>query len=424
MRLTDIEINELKEDKKAGRVQITMTALTIHKRGEWNRRGMTWLRENVERNMESIIGAPFVVCFLDDSQTLPSGHGTLTYSENGECEFEDSDTVGTILNAWIEEVEIEGDKREKLVCTGSLYKQRYPRFVEWLQEEVKHDCRVKGSIEVNGKGDSKEIIYEHGNGHNPDGTWEMGRVPVIFDFTGLCILLPDVVREADPGSEVIELNSDDTKYNENLDENINKEETPTMAEINNTDSIVELNDRILNQANEINELKSQLDAKNVELNEYKKELEDCKAELNSSKEKEVELNELLVEANKSVEANKAEIAELNSELEPLREMKTKIDSEKAQAEVNAYFETIKKENGFSEAELNSLKEDYVDKCDLAGLKAKETEICVARFKEMKKADKVVVEVNSTETDDNLFFSTKVEIVETNAANDDGSDLFK
>ena len=195
-----------------------------------------------------------------------------------------------------------------------------------------------------------------------------------------------------------------------------------MADINNTDSIVELNDRILNQANEINELKSQIDAKEVELTECKKELEDCKAELNSSKEKEAELNELLVEANKSVEANKTEIAELNSELEPLREMKNRIEAEKAQAEVNAYFETIKKENGFSEAELNSLKEEFVDKCDLAGLKAKETELCVARFKEMKKADKVDAEINSAETDNNLFFSTKVEIIEANAA-DDGSDLF-
>lgn len=191
-----------------------------------------------------------------------------------------------------------------------------------------------------------------------------------------------------------------------------------MPEGANDKTIVELNEKIVSQVEELNELKNKLSATEAELSS-------CKEELQTAKDKEVELNELLVEANKNLEAQKAQVAELNTEIEPLRQMKADADKAKAQSEVNEYFETIKKENGFSEAELNSLQTDYVDKCDLDGLKAKETELCVAKFKAMKTAEQASTELNSTEesNNDSLFFSTKVETVETNDV-DDGSDLFK
>ncbi len=212
-----------------------------------------------------------------------------------------------------------------------------------------------------------------------------------------------------------------------------------MAEIN-TETVIELNTKVATQAAEINNLQHQVNEKDAELNKckeelnackeelnaYKKkeeELNKCKEELNSSKNKETELNSLLVEANKTVESQKTQIAELNSEIEPLRQMKADVDSKTAQAEINAYFETIKKENGFSEAELNSLKADFVDKGDLAGLKAKETELCVNKFKELKKIDAANVEINSANNNSNLFFSTKNN-AEVNSVIDDGSELFR
>lgn len=419
----DIEINESLEDKKAGRTNIKMSVLTIHNRGQWNRRGMTWLKENVEKNIESIIGAPFVVCFIDDNKTIPSGHGTLTYDEDGNCQFLDSDTVGSIQKAWIENVTIGNITSEKLICEGYLFTQRYPNFIRWLKDEVAKGSHVKGSVEANGKGDSKQIIYEGGgNGKDKNGQWLMGRIPQIFDFTGCAILLPDVVTEADPGSEVIEINQLESKAStETNSDDIeieNKKEELNMAENANKDnSIVGLNEKIVAQVEELNKLKNKLTTTEAELNS-------CREDLSKSQAKEVELNELLVEANKNLEAQKTQVAELNTEIEPLRQMKADADKAKAQSEVNSYFETIKKENGFSETELNSLQTEYVDKCDLSGLKAKEAELCVAKFKAMKTAEKADTEVNSVETHgDTLFFSTKTETVETNSA-DDGSDLFK
>ena len=396
---------------------------------------MTWIEEYVKDNIESAIGMPIVVSWLVDKE-IPSDHGTYGSDDEGNRIFYDSDTVGSIQNAWIQEVEINGIKGKKLICKGYIYSQRYPKFCEWLKIQVANHEHIKGSVEVDGKGDSKEIIYESGNGHNPDGSWQMGRIAKIFDFTGLAIL-SDIVNPADDGSEVIEINSLNKQSNQSGNpDDINKKEKKEDSKMSgiNTDSIVELNNKIVEQTTEINNLQRQINEKDAELNRCKEELNSlkekeaelnqCKEDLNTSKEKETELNSLLVEANKTVEAQKTQIAELNSEIEPLRQMKADIDAKTAQAEVNSYFETIKKENGFSEAELNALKTDYVDKCDLAGLKAKETELCVNKFKEMKRVDLASAELNSDEPTDNLFFSTKVDTVEVNSADDDGSDLFR
>jgi len=409
---SDIEINESLEDKKAGRTSITMTACTIHQRGEWNKRGMTWLEEHVNANIESIIGAPFVVCFIDDEKTIPSGHGTLTYDEQGNCQFLDSDSVGTIQKAWIQEIEIDGITTKKLVISGYLFNQRYPAFVKWLKDEVANGTNVKGSVEANGKGDSKSIIYEGGgNGKDENGNWIMGRIPQVFDFSGLAILLPDVVTPADDGSEVIEINTINKQSTDDKSDDIKnktKEDTVQMEELNT--KIAELTAKVV-------ELNTAISEKDAEINK-------CKDEINSYKNKETELNTLLVDANKSVESHKTQVAELNTEIEPLRQLKNDVDKANAQSEINSYFETIKSEDGFGESELNSLKSEYVDKCDLFGLKAKEQELCIAKFKEMKKTEKATTEINSVEEDsDTLFFSTKIEAVETNSA-DTGAELFK
>lgn len=407
------------EDKKAGRARIVMTASSIHNRGKWNRRGITWLEQYVNNNIKSAIGAPFVVSFIDDKKSIPSGHGTLSYDEDGNCQFLDSDTVGSIGKAWIDEIDIDGILSKKLFFEGSIYIQRYPNFYKWLKNEV-NVGKIKGSVEINGKGDSKHIVYEDGgNGKDSDGNWIIGRVPTVFDYTGLAILLPEVVTEADPGSEIIELNTVTNKATDNKSDDIevkNKEELNMASNVK--DPVVELNEKIVELNNTINELNICIKEKDAEINKHKEELNTCNT-------KQEELNSLLVDANKTVEANKAELNSLTEEIEPLRKMKAISEKATAQAEVDSYFKTIKKENGFTEIELNSLQKDYVEKCDLPGLKAKETELCVNKFKEMKKVERIASELNSTDNDSTseLFFSTKQEIVETNSA-EIGAELFK
>ena len=452
----NIEICEMSEDKKAGRVNIKMSALTINQSGEYNKNGITWLEEYVQDNIDSIIGAPYVVSWLVDKE-IPSNHGTMTHDDEGNAQFE-GESVGTIQKAYIEDVEIDGKAEKRLVTEGYLFRQRVPKLIKFLKEKINVDGEhIKGSIEVNGKGDSKEIEYLDGR-TNEDGTLKIGRTPTVFDFTGLAILYLET--PADSGSEIIELNSKEGRilkkvkstqtveinelsyddiatlvtrafnsvmrakdnywihkfypstnrvilYNgyevpykyymttyeiannsivigdiseveqewkpinseqevevntsliKDILQNSKKEDKQTMDKNNIQDSVVELNAQIVDKVNEINTLSQTITDKDVELN--------------ALKNKEVELNQLIVDANKTIEAQKTQITELNTEIEPLRELKTAKETAQKQAEINTYFETVKSENGFTEAELNTLKTEYVDKADLAGLKSAETE---------------------------------------------------
>ena len=418
----DLEICSIQEqtsdDKKAGRVKIIMSACEIHETGNYNHfnnNGIHWEEQHIKKNIDSAIGAPIVVRFIDDRRAIISDHGRMENDmEDGNIVFPDSDSVGHIEKSWIEERIIDGLPKKVLMVQGVLYDQRYHELVKNLRYILKNGGHVKGSVEISGKGDSKQIVYEHGVGsRDVDGNLIIPRTPVSYDISGLAIL-GDLIMPADNASEVIEINTKSTDIKSDDIDNYKKEET--QMEGNSKDNIIELNEKIVAQVEELNELKNKLSATETELN-------NCKKELASAKEKESELNELLVEANKNLESSKTQITELNAEIEPLRQMKADTEKAKAQSKVNEYFNSIKAECGFSESEINSLKTDYVDKCDLAGLKAKEAELCVAKFRALKTVEKADNEINNCAGHD-LFFSTKVEIdVETNNAND-GSELFK
>lgn len=222
-----IEINEMPEGQLAGRTKIKMTALEIPKSITiWNENGITWVEEYIQDNLESIKSASYKVCFVDDDKTIPSGHGSMEYDEDGNVIFPDSDTVGSILDAYIEDKEINNETKKVLVTEGVLYKQSYPNFVEWLKTEIKNGT-VYGSIEINGKGDNKTIVYAN-QSKNADGTPYFGRQPKIFDFTALAIL-SSFVEPSDKASQVLEVNS---KIQEGENINVKKVKSANKIEIN------------------------------------------------------------------------------------------------------------------------------------------------------------------------------------------------
>jgi len=144
-------------------------------------------------------------------------------------------------------------------------------------------------------------------------------------------------------------------------------------------------------------------------------------ELNSKVEeltaKVTELNTAVVEANKAIESKELVATQMTEEVNTLKAFKEEKDLEAKTAEINAYFETEIKKNGFSEIELNSLKTEFVEKNDMVGLKAKEAELCVKRVKELNSV-KTTVEVNSVDNAD-LFMA----IHNTEKSEEDISDLF-
>jgi len=139
-------------------------------------------------------------------------------------------------------------------------------------------------------------------------------------------------------------------------------------------------------AGEIDELNKQLGEVNAKV-----------AELNSTIEekdtKMAEVNEALATANKSLEEINDKYTELETECNKYKDEKEQMEKERLQTEVNAYFENEIPKNKFDETEVNALKE-YVEKCDLEGLKKAESDLIVKKFKEKVNA----VETNTAKKD--------------------------
>jgi outer membrane murein-binding lipoprotein Lpp len=235
-----IEICQMPEDDVAGRVKIKMSALKINENNStYNDNGIAWLEEYILANKESIIGAPYVVSWLTTKEDgIPSNHGRQSYDEEGNVQFE-GDAVGSIQDADIEEVEIDGVMTKVLMTSGFIYKQRNSKFYEWLKEEMENGT-IFGSIEINGKGKAKVIEYLDG-ANNEDGTLKMGRVPTVFDFSALAILY--LTEPSDKNSMIFEINS---KEGEKLD--IVKKSTTVEINKISYDDIATLVSRAFNSA--------------------------------------------------------------------------------------------------------------------------------------------------------------------------------
>jgi len=240
---TYIEICEMSQEDLAGRIRIKMSSHFIHpEAGKWNKNGITWLEQYTQDNIKSAIGMNYVVSWADEENQIPSGHGEMSFDEDGNVKFEGV-VVGSVLDAYICDVEIDGQIKKVMMTEGYINSQRYSLFVKWLKEEIENG-KVYGSIEINGKGKSKNIIYLDGN-KNTDGTLKQGRIPTIFDFSGLAIL-SNLENQADDDSIVFEVNSkqDDLDINNN----------PTL-ETGKEDNILPDDNNIPNNASiEINEL--------------------------------------------------------------------------------------------------------------------------------------------------------------------------
>lgn len=355
----DAELNQA----RAGRVNIKMVAHEIYdKESQYNKNGLSWQEPYVSKNLESAIGMPYIVQFLDDDKTIPVGHGTLQHDEDGNAIFPDSDTVGTVQKAYTGVVEINGVEKKAMITEGYLYRQRYPNFIRWLKEQASNGQEIKGSIEINGKGNSKIIEYINGK-NNSDGSLKMGRIPSVYDYSGLAILYLE--EPSDDTAEMLELN----KYKKKEDGD------------------------------------NYMDFKEM----YQAEVEKNKTlefELNSLKEDKASLEETVVNANKDIEALKEEKGKVETELNSIKEAKEKVDTElnsfkekEAKLEVEKYFKEEVSKNGFSKEEMSELN-SFVEKVDLDGLKVMEKEFALKKIKaqaevsSQKKEEKQDVEENS------------------------------
>lgn len=268
-----LEIN--KRISKGGRKNIRMVLLTIHEEGKMNRNGITWIEQYVLDNLESIKGIPICATFLDEDKEDLYDHGytETVESEDGKSEplFLNSESVGVIEDAKIEEIEIDGETKKVLVGYGYIFCQRYPNLCEKLESS-----KVKSSIEIMGTDENnRKIIYD-------GGYKEKGRKPMVFDFTGTCLL---GVLEADENCYVLEV-----AENKNKEEKLNMDENKIIEVIQK--AITETNSVKADTETKIAELNSQIEAKDAEIKEANKAKEVAE---NNASEKDSKIAELEAE---------------------------------------------------------------------------------------------------------------------------------
>jgi hypothetical protein len=345
---------------KGGRVPIKLALLKIHEEStETNTNGIHWDETYVTNAMESAKMMPICASFLDETKSTPFDHGLTGESidDNGIKEplFENSETVGVIESASIENVIVGDSEIKALVGSGYLYNQRYPNFVKWVRQNHALN-KVDSSIEIMGlESNDNKIVYLE------DKPTDKFRTPKDFVFSGTAILS---VAPADTNAVVLEVAEKNKKEeNKNMEFDVNELKTVIHSAITESNSkneeltaqIAELNSQLVDKDNTITELNATVEQVQKALDDLKKEHETYWAERDAL---EKELGKLKAEKR---------IGELNS----------------------AIAEYSEEEQKYAESEINSFKENPLEG-DIDAIKSK---ICVG-IVEKQKADAKNSEINS------------------------------
>lgn len=346
-------IFELSNDRRiTGRRKIKLVLHEIFPTHDvWQENGISWDETYTAQNLDSVTNMSLCVEFLSEERRLPYGHGLTEIRDNMPL-FEDATVVGHFEKGYIDDIEIDGEKKRVLVAEGYIDEMRYPKFVEWLQGRLE-EGGVKGSVEIVGRPENdNRIIY--------DGGWkEKGRVPQIYDYSGHCIL---GIRPADDTAIVMELNN---KLQENKEDTVMDEKIMgqfvELVKTSVNQTITELNNKSEDYEGKISELNSQLATKDAEI---------------------AELNEKLSAAEADAAAKDQTIAEQTTELNSLKEANAALEKEKKLAELNsALSEFSAEEQALAQTEIDAFKADP-NSVELNSITSK---ICVEMVRKNKEA---------------------------------------
>lgn len=347
---------------------------------EWNENGITWLREPVESNIESAVGASITCEFVNEARDEILGHGE-TGVQDGIPVFENASMVGVFTKAYVGEIEIDGEKCLAAIGEGHLDGYRYANLIRRLEEDIVNGEYPDGSVEIVGLPENEnKIVYR-------DGWKEKGRIPVSFSYSGFALLK---IRPSDPSAKLVELNNKIESEEQIMDEKVL---SVIVDSVKNT--IVETNSKN-------DEYEKQIETLNATIVETNASVETIQAALDSTKE---ELQKKYDESDslyKELEILRAEVAEAKVK-EKVGELNSALaefsDEEKAFAkdEIAAF------EADPTTIEINSIVDKVYTE---VGKKAKETEKIsetnAAKNQEDIKLDDIfadILETNSSKSSD-------------------------
>lgn len=322
-------ISELSSERHiTGRRKIKLILHEIFPSREmWQTNGISWDEAYTMQNLGSVANMSICVEFLDDERSLPYGHGLTEIRDNMPL-MEDATVVGHCEKAYIDDIEVDGEKKRVLVAEGYIDEMRYPKFVAWLSEKMAAGD-VKGSVEIVGHSENdNRIIY--------DGGWkETGRVPQIYDYSGYAIL---GIKPADDTAIIVELNnkSEKNKEDKHMDEKL-MSQFVELVKNSVTQTITELNNKSGEYEGQISELNGQLADKDAKI---------------------AELNAALATAQATIAEKEQAITAQTTELNSLKEANTALEKEKKLAELNSALAGFTaEEQALAQAEIDAFKAD-------------------------------------------------------------------
>ena len=312
---------------KSGRRKIELILHKIHTNpDEVNRNGIHWSEENTLKNLDSLKGIPICAEFVDEDKEVPLGHGyTGSKDIDGKMTpiFENSEVCGSIDHGEVRDITVNGETIRALVGVGVLYSHRYPKFVQWVRDNVENSS-VDTSVEISGCEEyNNQIVYEEGE------CSERFRCPKIYDYSGTAIIS---VLPADADAIVLECAQAKEQFKGDIYE---------MTE-------QEIKDVVSKAIAESNAVKEDMDAKVSELNSTITEKDAQIAELEA---KVSELESASSDKDATIAELEQKVSDQNNKIEEFQKKEKLAELENALSVFSA------EEQGYATEEINAYKAD-------------------------------------------------------------------
>lgn len=342
---------------------------------EYNKNGITWIREYCENALPSIKGMSLRCEFADEARTELIGHGD-TDEIDGEPVFEDAVVIGTFTDGYIDEIDSEDGPITVCIGEGEIDASCYHNFVAKLEEDMANGKYPNGSVEIMHTPDNDEIIYKY-------GYVDEGRIPMEFIHSGYALL---GVTPADDNAKLIELNE---KHKEELKDMDNAEIKAIVAQC-----VSELT----THESEINKCKEECEAKVAEVNQA---LEAAVAEKN-------EIVASVDELKAALEQVRNEYKELDKKYNELWEEKKTLEDSLADAQAKERIASLNtelsafsdEEKKYAEAEIEAFNADPM----ASEINSVVNKIWEGIGKAAKENEKVIAEQNSVSENAEDIFS--------------------
>jgi hypothetical protein len=356
---------------------------------QYNKNGITWIKEYCEKALPSIKGMSLKCEFLDEDRTELCGHG-MTDIVDGIAIFENAVVIGTFSDGYIEEVELpDGKTITACIGVGEIDSSCYNNLCKKLDENIANGIYPNGSVEILRTEDNDGIVYKY-------GYKDFGRIPTEFIHSGYALL---GITPSDNTAKLLELN------------NKNKEET-IMTEAEIKALVSETISTYKNVESEINECKEDCDKQIAELNAT---IETVTAEKNEAIANSEKIQAALDECIKERDEKCKELDELWEEMKVLREELAKAKAKERIGELNAAIATFTdEEKEYAKAEIDAFNANPVES-EINSVVNKIWEGIGKKAKE----DAVVAEQNSASASIEDIFS----VVETNVQTAEDVNIF-